>query len=600
MNKSERMTLPNTIKTIVDLLQWRAQEQPGKRAYTFWVDGETQEQHLTYSELDQQARALAARLQTLAAPGERALLLYPPGLAFLTGFFGCLYAGLIAVPAYPPHAKRPMPRLHSIARDARPRLALTTQSIESNIQSQFADHPELPPMTVLATDALPVDGADAWQPPTVNTDSLAFLQYTSGSTGNAKGVMISHGNILHNEAMMAVALNNHAGSTGVSWLPVFHDMGLIGNVLQPLYMGVPIVSMSPVDFLQKPIRWLQAITRYRATCNAAPNFGYELCVQNIKPEQCEGLDLSSWEVALCGAEPVRPETVRRFSERFAPYGFRPEIFYPTYGLAEATLFVSGGLTTEPPVLLTVDKQLLETEHRVKPDPNGGQIAVGCGRSWLGQQIAIVNPDTLTRCPDGQVGEIWVAGPSVAQGYWQQPDATAETFQAHLADSGEGPFLRTGDLGFCYEGELFVTGRIKDLIIIRGRNHYPQDIEQTVEKSHQALQPGSGAAFSVEIKGEERLVIAHEVKRSHLRSLNVDEVLGNIRQAIVQEHQLQPYATLLLKPGTLPKTSSGKIQRRACREGFLNESLAPLNQPVRSATHPVPRLQEQRTETPVKV
>jgi acyl-CoA synthetase (AMP-forming)/AMP-acid ligase II len=571
------MVLPGSqIKTLVELLQQRAQERPNQIAYTFLVDGEIEETHVTYAELDRQARAIAAHLQSLAAPGERAMLLYPPGLAFIAGFFGCLYAGLIAVPAYPPHARRPMPRLHAIARNAQPKVALTTQVALSTISSQFADQPDLADICVLSTDTIATHQADSWRTPDIHTDTLAFLQYTSGSTGSAKGVMISHGNILHNEQMMAAALENSEESVGVSWLPVFHDMGLIGNVIQPLYVGARIIHMAPLAFLQQPIRWLRAISRYRATCNAAPNFGYDLCVQMVKPEQCADLDLSSWKVAVAGAEPVRAETLRRFAEHFAPYGFRSEAFYPSYGLAEATLFVAGGFSTEPPVLLQVDKAALEAEQVVRPQPEGGHTLVGCGQSWLGQQIAVVQPQTFTRCPAGQVGEIWVSGPSVAQGYWRQAEDTTETFQAYLADTGEGPFLRTGDLGFLQGDELYVTGRVKDLIIIRGRNHYPQDIEQTVENSHQALQMGGGAAFSVDIQGEERLVIVQELKRTALRNLNIDEVLGNIRQAVAQEHQLQVYATLLLKPGAIPKTSSGKIQRHACRDGFLTNTLAAIN------------------------
>lgn len=594
------MKLPSTISTLVDLLQWRAETQPTTHGFTFLADGEGAELPLSYAELDQQARTIAGHLQALAAPGERVLLLYPPGLAFLAGFFGCLYAGLIAAPAYPPHARRPMPRLHSIARSAQPKLALTTQALAASIESQFAGQPDMAQIRVVATDSLSSAGAPPWHAPALQPESLAFLQYTSGSTGNAKGVMISHSNILHNEAMMRVALNNHAQSTGVSWLPVFHDMGLIGYVLQPLYLGVPIILMSPVDFLQRPVRWLQAISRYRATCNAGPNFGYELCVQMITPEQCVGLDLSCWEVASVGAEPVRPETMRRFSERFEPYGFRPDTFYPTYGLAEATLFVSGGVATEPPIFLQVDRATLETKQIAHPQAEGGHTLVSCGHSWLGQEIAIVQPESLVRCPDGQVGEIWVAGPSVAQGYWQQPTATAETFQAYLADSGEGPFLRTGDLGFLHNGELFVTGRIKDMIIIRGRNHYPQDIEETVAQSHEALQSGSGVAFAVEVNGEERLVVVQEIKRAYLRTANLEEVLGNVRQAVVQVHQLQIHATLLLKPGALPKTSSGKVQRRACREAFLHNRLAPLNEPAARIMQSPPKEASVRHTQPERV
>ncbi len=573
------MSLPSPkIDTLVDLLRWRAQQQPHKVAYTFLADGDHEEVNITYAELDRQAQALAVRLQRMVQPGERAILLYPPGLAFITGFFGCLYAGVIAVPAYPPHSKRPMPRLDAIVRNAQPKVALTTQAVWPKVNAQFTERTELTEEFILPTDTLAVEQLELWRPPTLATDSLAFLQYTSGSTGNAKGVMITHGNVFHNEQMIATAFENNEESIGVGWLPLFHDMGLIGHVLQPLYLGIPVILMSPLAFLQRPIRWLRTISHYRATGSSAPNFGYDLCIQAIKPEQCTDLDLSSWRVAVTGAEPVRAETVQRFCERFGPYGFRPEAFYPCYGLAESTVFVSGGLSTDPPILLKVDKAALE-KGQVLPvvdDQPGGQTLVGCGQSWADQQIMIVHPDQLTPCAEGEVGEIWVRGPSVALGYWQQPEATQETFGGYLADTGTGPFLRTGDLGFLQGKELFVTGRIKDLIIIRGRNHYPQDIEQTVEKSHPALQHSAGATFSVEIDGEERLVIVQEVKRTHIRNLPLAEVLGNIRQAVTQEHQVQIHSLLLLEPGTIPKTSSGKIQRRACREEFLANTLAAIN------------------------
>ncbi len=573
------MSLPSPqIDTLVDLLRWRAQQQPHKIAYTFLVDGDHEEVNITYAELDRQAQALAVRLQRMVQPGERAILLYPPGLAFITGFFGCLYAGVIAVPAYPPHSKRPMPRLDAIVRNAQPKVALTTQAVWPKVHAQFTERTDLTEEFILPTDTLAVEQMELWRPPTLDTNSLAFLQYTSGSTGNAKGVMITHGNVFHNEQMIATAFENNEQSIGVGWLPLFHDMGLIGHVLQPLYVGIPVILMSPLAFLQRPIRWLRTISHYRATGSSAPNFGYDLCIQAIKPEQCVDLDLSSWRVAVTGAEPVRAETVQRFCERFGPYGFRPEAFYPCYGLAESTVFVSGGLSTDPPILLEVDKTAVEKGQvmRVTAGQPGGQTLVGCGQSWADQQVIIVHPATLTPCTEREVGEIWVRGPSVALGDRQQPEATQETFDGYLADTGAGPFLRTGDLGFLQGKELFVTGRIKDLIIIRGRNHYPQDIEQTVEKSHPSLQHSAGATFSVEIDGEERLVIVQEVKRTHIRNLPVDEVLGNIRQAVTQEHQVQIHALLLLEPGTIPKTSSGKIQRRACREGFLTHTLAAIN------------------------
>jgi acyl-CoA synthetase (AMP-forming)/AMP-acid ligase II len=557
----------------------RALHQPHECAYTFLVDGETEEVSLTYGELDRQARAIAARLQSVGADGARVLLLYPPGLEYIAAFFGCLYAGMVAVPSYPPRLSRPAPRLQAIVADAEATVALTTTRILSNVERRFAHTPELEALRWLATD----DPAEDWRDPEVESDTLAFLQYTSGSTAAPKGVMVSHGNLLHNSALIHQCFEHTPHSRGMVWLPPYHDMGLIGGILQPLYGGFPVVLMSPVAFLQAPLRWLQAISRHRATASGGPNFAYDLCVQRITPEQRETLDLSTWEVAFNGAEPVRHETMERFTAAFEPCGFRREAFYPCYGLAEATLIVSGGLKADPPVAYAVRGSALGGNRVVAAieEGEGGRMLVGCGQTLPGQKIVIADPETLTRRPPDRVGEIWVSGPSVAQGYWNKSEETGHTFRAHLADTGEGPFLRTGDLGFLKDGELFVTGRIKDLIIIRGRNHYPQDIELAVEQSHPALQPGSGAAFSVDLDGEERLVVVQELKRVH-RNADADEVTQAIRQAVAEEHELQVYAVTLIRPMSLPKTSSGKIQRHVCRRQFLEGSLKVIGSSILDA------------------
>ena len=570
--------------TLIELLRWRATHQPDQRAYTFLVDGETEEVHLTYGELDLRARAIAAQLQQMGATGERALLLYPSGLEFITAFFGCLYASVVAVPTYPPRRNRPDERLQAIATDSQATIALTTTAILSDIERLLIHTPEVKNWRWLATDQPRRNWALKWQvSPLTSGETLAFLQYTSGSTGTPKGVMVTHGNLLHNEQMIQKAFGHTSQSIFVGWLPLFHDMGLIGNVLQPLYLGTPCILMSPVIFLQKPVRWLQAISRYKARTSGGPNFAYDLCVRKITPEQRASLDLESWEVAFNGSEPVRAETLEQFAATFESCGFRREAFFPCYGMAEATLFISGGPRTAPPVYFHVDGVALEQNKLLSSkEQEGVRTIVGCGQNWLDQKIIIVDPHTKTRCATEQVGEIWVSGRNVAQGYWNQPSETQQTFHAYLADSGasrpapllgiNGPFLRTGDLGFLKEGQLFVTGRLKDLIIIRGRNYYPQDIELTVEKSHPALRLGCGAAFSVEVKGKERLVVTQEVKRFYLQKLDVKEVVRAIRRAVSEQHELRVYAVLLLKTGTIPKTSSGKIQRHACRAGFLNGSL----------------------------
>ncbi|NMG07494.1 AMP-binding protein [Brasilonema sp. UFV-L1] len=560
--------------TLVDLLRKRALQQPTQVAYTFLVDGEAQEVSLTYQALDQKARSLAAVLQSMKATGERALLLYPPGLEFIAAFFGCLYAGVTAVPAYPPRRNQRMTRLQAIVKDASASFALTTTSVLTKIEHSLKQEPELAALHYIATENLTDNFALSWQPLKINNDALAFLQYTSGSTGTPKGVMVSHGNLLHNQEMIKTAFQHTEETIFVGWLPLFHDMGLIGNVLQPLYLGIQSFLMSPTVFLQKPLQWLMAISRYKATSSGGPNFAYDLCVDKITPSQRSQLDLSSWQVAFNGSEPVRAQTIERFSVTFEDCGFRRSAFYPCYGMAEATLFVSGGLKTVPPVIRSLkNKPLKQNFVETAPEEQEDiRAIVGVGRSPLDQKIVIANPDSLTKCPDGQIGEIWISGPSVAGGYWRRSQETQQTFNAQLQDTGEGPFLRTGDLGFLLNGELFVTGRIKDMIIIRGQNHYPQDIELTVHKSHSALRANCSAAFSVEVENVEQLVIVQEVERSHLQKLNVDEVLRAIRQAVSEQHQLQVYAVVLLKTGSIPKTSSGKIQRLACRDGFLNQSL----------------------------
>jgi acyl-CoA synthetase (AMP-forming)/AMP-acid ligase II len=566
--------------TLVEILRRRVLHQPDRLAYTFLLDGETEEAYLTHADLDRRARAIGARLQSLGARGERALLLYPPGLDFIAGFFGCLYAGVVAVPVYPPHPARldrTLPRFLAIARDAQPVAVLTSSELLPVAESLFPQAPDLQALHWLATDTIAGNVADEWQPPALSSTSLALFQYTSGSTAAPRGVMLTHGNLLHNSALMQRCFEHSSESRGMIWVPPYHDMGLIAGILQPFYLCSSMILMSPIAFLQRPLRWLQAISRTRATTSGGPNFAYDLCVRKITPEQSAALDLSSWDVACIGAEPVRLETLERFAATFASCGFRREAFYPCYGLAEATLIASGGLKAAPPIVFTVQSAALEHNRVVAAGEDAGtRILVGCGQSLRDQKIVIVHPETLTRCSSDEVGEIWIAGPSIAQGYWNQPEGTECIFHAYLADTGEGPFLRTGDLGFLKDGELFVTGRLKDLIIIDGYNHYPQDIELTVEHSYPALRPGCCAAFSVDVAGQERLVIAAEVERSYLprrvQSLDTKEVVQAIRRAVAEYHELSVYAVSLLKPGAIPKTSSGKIQRHVCRTNFLAGSL----------------------------
>ena len=578
--------LDAAISNLVDLLKLRAAQQPQKKAYIFLENGEIENDSLTYQQLDERAEAIAAYLKTKTASGDRALLLYPAGLDFITAFLGCLYAGVIAVPAYPPRRNQSLERLQAIAQDSEAVLALTTQKVVADVQKHWDEDPLSSRLQWLATDAHLPEDKNTSKTISPNPESLAFLQYTSGSTGTPKGVMVSHGNLIHNSKVIYTCFESSLDHVGVSWLPFHHDMGLIGGVLQTIYGGGTVVLMPPVAFLQKPIRWLQAISRYRAVTSGGPNFAYELCVQSARPEQIAELDLSCWDLAFTGAEPVRPETLKKFSDAFAACGFEGSAFYPCYGMAETTLLVTGGIRAEKPAIYTVDRGALARNQAIPSSiPTENKALVGCGRSWFEQTVRIVDPDSFTRCEPEKIGEIWVAGESVAQGYWKRDAQTKETFKAYLSDlntnAAEGPFLRTGDLGFFKDEELFITGRLKDVVIIRGRNHYPQDIELTVETAHEALQLNGAAAFSVEVNSAEQLVVVQEVKRPYLRGLSdeqtVDEIILAIRRAVSAAHELQVYAVLLIKPGSLPKTSSGKVQRKQCMAGFLDGSLGEIAQ-----------------------
>lgn len=568
---------PAGCTTIIELLESRAELHPDKVAFTFLPDGEDSGITVTYGQLAQRAKATASRFQKNAKPGDRALMLFPSGLEFIFAFFGCLYSGVIAVPAYPPRRNQNMGRLKSIIDDCMPSFVLTTSKVLTVAEPLFAETEGLADLAFTTVDLDESAQANDWQNPGSNQDTLAFLQYTSGSTGNPKGVMVSHGNLIYNEAMITEAFASLPEDVSVSWLPMFHDMGLIGTTLQPLYVGATSVFMSPASFLQKPLRWLKAISDYRGTAICAPNFAYELCASQITEEQKAELDLSSLKIALSGAEAVRPETLEAFIEAFEPCGFKRGAFNPTFGLAEATLMVSSARAENRPLFTTVDAAAL-AENRVElaqtSNDNRTVRLVSNGVSPLDAELAIVNPESRAVLPDGEVGEIWSKGDHIAKGYWQKEEATQETFQAFTED-GRGPFMRTGDLGCLIDGELYITGRQKDVIIIRGRNHYPQDIEFTAQQSHVALKADAGAAFTVEVDGEERLVIVQEVERKYRMRLVTEVVSAAIRQSVAENHELQVHTIVYLKPGAILKTSSGKIQRSANKKAFLEESLAPI-------------------------
>ncbi|HZH15291.1 MAG TPA: fatty acyl-AMP ligase [Archangium sp.] len=561
---------------LIDVLRHHACQQPDTTAYTFLVDGEQQAETLTYRELETEARSIAAALQERGAQGRPVLLLFPPGLAYVRAFWGCLYAGAIAVPLYPPapgQLERTLLRLRAILQDARPALVLTSADILEFAQAFIGQDSSLAGLSWMALEEVSSALAARWEDPDLTPKRLAFLQYTSGSTGTPKGVAITHANLIHNCQLICERCQHTRQSLAVIWLPPYHDMGLIGGILHPLYGGFPSVLMSPMHFLQNPLRWLRAITASRATISGGPNFAYELCARRATPEQLRGLDLSSWRVAFNGAEPVRHETLRRFSEVFAPVGFDPKAFFPCYGLAEATLIVSGGPASRGATTLQVDAAILKHERKlVTAGPQAeGLTCTSSGQPIPGQTVRIVSPETGRPCAPGEVGEIWLSGPSVAQGYWHQPETTRESFGARLADTQEGPFLRTGDLGSLVDGELYVLGRIKDLIIIDGANHAPQDIERTIEQSDSRIRPGCCAAFSIEDERQEKLVVLYEFRESlpeAERQQVHGSILSNMRRAVAREHSLRLYDAMALEPRTLPKTSSGKLQRFACRQTYL--------------------------------
>jgi acyl-CoA synthetase (AMP-forming)/AMP-acid ligase II len=553
---------------LLELVAEAAQRRAADPLYTFLADGETETASMSYAELDRRARAIAGHLQGRGVAGQPVLLVYPPGLDYIAAFFGCVYAGALAVPAYPPLNERQASRVESVAADCGARFVLSTTSVAAwTRRLRLAEG-----LDWVTTPEVPASAADEWRDPRVAPGDVAFIQYTSGSTAAPKGVALTHANLLHNLGLITREFDLREGSATVSWLPPYHDLGLIGQVLTPLHRGMRAYLMPPEAFLIRPIRWLAAISRSGAELAGGPNFAYDLCARKVSAAERDTLDLSNWRVAYDAAEPVRAETLERFASAFAPCGFQRRAFYPCYGMAEATLVVSCSDPRGLPVVRSFEKQALEAGRAVSAA--GGESSrslVGCGRSAPDQRIVIVDPATRRPCAPAEVGEIWVSGPSVAGRYWGQPEATEETFHARLADRDEGPFLRTGDLGFLIDGELFVTGRLKDLIIIRGRNHHPEDIEVTVGQSHPDLRPGCGTAFGVEHQGEERLVVIQEA-RAGRESLATEFVFDAIRDAVARDHGLVLHGIVLVPPGTVPKTSSGKVRRRASKEFFLQGRL----------------------------
>ena len=488
--------------------------------------GNSRERALSRAALEEKAGTIGIKLNCLNPKPESVLLIFPPGLQFIEALFGCWYAGIIAIPAYVPRSNHDLVRIEGMLRDSGCTIVLTLREIAPYVQKAIsAINPKI---ETLAIEELEERETKYGINPQPQCREIAYLQYTSGSTASPKGVIVTHSNVLGNLKYIESRGGFGETSLSVNWLPHFHDMGLIYGILQPLFTGFTSVSFSPSTFTHKPLRWLSAITRYRGTHCGGPNFAYDLCVERVTQEECASLDLSSWQVAFNGAEPIRRETLKRFANYFSAAGFRSQAFYPVYGLAEATLKVTSGAPGVGPRYCSVDSVELEKHkiHMVDPESASASTIVGCGRWHAPHKVAIVNPETKKVCPPNEVGEIWVAGPSVAAGYWRNEAATQRAFGSL---SGKGPFLRTGDLGFVYRRELFVTGRLKDCIIVRGRNHYPQDIEESVEESHPALRRNGSAAFCLEQDGHERVVVVCQVKRQFKG--NLDEVIETIRKAI---------------------------------------------------------------------
>ncbi|MFO2464012.1 non-ribosomal peptide synthetase [Pseudomonas sp. 15FMM2] len=549
--------------TLVQSLQQRAAQTPDQVALRFLAESGEQNVVLSYRDLDLRARTIAAALQASADFGDRAVLLFPSGPDYVAAFFGCLYAGVIAVPAYPPESTRRhhQERLLSIITDAQPRLLLTS----TDLRDSLAQMDQAPPL--LCVDDLNNAIADGWRVPKLEGDDIAFLQYTSGSTALPKGVQVTHGNLVANELLIrrGFGIDLNPDDVIVSWLPLYHDMGLIGGLLQPIFSGVPCVLMSPAYFLGRPLRWLEAISQYGGTISGGPDFAYRLCSERVSDSALERLDLSRWRVAYSGSEPIRLDTLERFAEKFACCGFTPNNFFASYGLAEATLFVAGGTRGQGISTLRLDDRALAAN---RAEPGQGSAIMSCGTSQPDHAVLIADPQTLGELADSTVGEIWASGPSIAHGYWRNPEASANTFVQHQGRT----WLRTGDLGFIRNGEVFITGRLKDLLIVRGHNLYPQDIEQTIEREVEVVRKGRVAAFAVNHQGLEGIGIAAEIGRSVQKTLAPEALIKAIRQAVAEAYQEAPCVVVLLNPGALPKTSSGKVQRSACRNRLADGSL----------------------------
>ena len=561
-------------RSMVDVIRYRADTEPDLVVFKFLDDGVQVSETITIQLLDQKARAVAEKLQQSGKKGERVVLLFPPGMAYIISLFGCFYAGMVAVPAYPPRRNRSSNRVFRIIEDAGISHCLTNAQVLKDIERNFAADFENHHIRWISFEEIDLTRFDHWNAPDLAEDDLALLQYTSGSTGEPKGVMISHFQILYNSEYIGRSFGFSKASVGMNWLPIYHDMGLIGTIMQGPYFGFLSITMPPMVFLQDPAKWLKAISAHKATIAGGPNFAYDHCVNKVDLSQLDGVDLSSIETFFCGAEPVRRQTLEAFAEKFSNHGVNINQMYPCYGMAETVLIVTGGMKGSAQRFVVLDQQALNRGNVVVVDEQHPDHVhfTGCGHCWLDTRVRIVNPETCMPSAANEVGEIWISGSGVSRGYWGRTNGNELGFGYRLADEPEKEYFRSGDLGFMIGEELFVTGRIKDLMIFRGVNVYPTDVEFLAQQAHPSLRQNAGAAFSVMVDGEERLVLVQEVERSSMHNLPSEAIFSVIRQVIAEEFELSIYAILLLRPGSLPLTSSGKIQRRVAKYGYLTGNL----------------------------
>jgi acyl-CoA synthetase (AMP-forming)/AMP-acid ligase II len=560
--------------SMVDIISNRAVVTPGHIVFRFLPEGIDEGESLSFEQLDTMSRSVASCLQQHGKKGDRVVLFFQPGIPYIISLFACFYAGMVAVPAYPPRRNRSSYRVFSIVENAGVSMCLTSQQVKKDIERNFASDFASQNLHWICYEDAIMHSAGLWNDPNLKGEELALLQYTSGSTGEPKGVMITHYQILYNSEYIRQSFGFSKQTIGMNWLPIYHDMGLIGTIMQAPYIGALSITMPPVAFLQDPLKWLKAISRFKVTTAGGPNFGFDHCLQKVPQHELSHLDLSSVETFFCGAEPVRAKTMQDFASYFAQAGARPEQLYPCYGMAETVLIVTGGNKLSPLRFITINSKALARGivEKIGEDQPEAITLTGCGHTWMDTKVRIVHPETYEAVPEGHTGEIWICGSGVTQGYWGRTEENLRTFGAQIHNEGSTSYFRSGDLGFMDGNELYITGRIKDLLIFRGVNYYPTDIEFAVQEAHASLRKNAGAAFSVMVHGEEQLIIAQEVERSAMHNLPQDELFSTIRQTLSEEFELSVYAILLLRPGSIPLTSSGKIQRRVTKYGYLTGEL----------------------------